>query len=374
MEKEKSVVTISKINALEAHCRLIDGEYYLIGNIKIENSGDVYQIGKRFIRTDNLVYNHSLKEYTLPSNSLISGVVDFNKEEPIFGYFEKNLLYNVNVFTKDEKVLLCLNKTIVPLYFREEKSTGIFFHISIKKARYFNLLTEVPRELKESFPYDSRGITKKYTDRFEKNYKPNITENVKKYSPLLKNYTFGLEFETIRGYIPDDKMNILPLIPLRDGSISGLEYVTTPLKGELGLQATVDSVSELNNKTEYDTSCALHYHIGNIPRTPEFILAFYKTISFFQDEIFSMFPLYKKYNFGVKRKNYSKPFPFNKINSLLEPSIDIKNSEQVIKNFNVIFKYLSEGYDFSDYSNNLDNVKEHPRDPHGNQKWNINTR
>jgi hypothetical protein len=146
------------------------------------------------------------------------------------------------------------------------------------------------------------------------------------------------------------------------------------LKGEIGLQSLIDSVEELKSKTLYDNSCALHYHIGGIPRTPEFLLAFYKVSSFFQDEMFSMFPLYKKYNFGVKRKNYSKPFPVNKINSLMDASIDIKNKDQVNNNFNVLFRYLSEGYDFKHYNNDLNNVLEHPRDPNGNQKWNISTR
>ena len=59
-------------------------------------------------------------------------------------------------------------------------------------------------------------------------------------------------------------------------------------------------ITELNKRTEFDDSCALHLHIGNIPRTPEFILAFYKVMSFFEDEMYEMFPLYKKYNFEIK--------------------------------------------------------------------------
>lgn len=373
--EDKIVLNINGFEVLESSCRLINGNYYSIGNINIENSGDVFLINKRYIRVENLVYNHTVKKYTLPSKNLMEGIVSFNNSNnPILGYFERNLLYNIILFNQKSEMFICLNKTIIPLCYREELSTGYYFHIDLKSVKEFNRLINVSKEEKEALPYDSRGITDKFKAKFEKNYNPVITNSVKTYSSLLKNYTFGLEFETITGALPKEKMEILPLIPLRDGSISGLEYVTIPLKGELGLQALIDSIEELKSKTLFDNSCALHYHIGGIPRTPKFILAFYKISSFFQDEIFSMFPLYKKYNFGVKRKNYSKPFPVNKISSLLDASIDVKNKEQVNNNFNILFKYLSEGYDFSQYGNDLNNVLEHPRDPNGNQKWNINTR
>lgn len=373
--EDKIVLSINGLEIYESSCRLIDDNYYIIGDVNIEHSGDVFLINKRYIRIENLVYNNTIKKYTLPSKDLLEGVVSFDSSnKPKFGYFEKNMLYNVILFNENSEMILCLNKNIVPLCYREELSTGYYFHISLKKAKDLNNIIEVSRELKESLPYDSRGITDKFKSKFEKNYNPIITKSVKTYSPLLKNYTFGLEFETTKGVLSKEKMDILPLIPLRDGSISGLEYVTVPLSGELGLQALIDSVEELKSKTVFDNSCALHYHIGGIPRTPEFILAFYKISSFFQDEMFSMFPLYKKYNFGVKRKNYSKPFPVNKINSLLDSSIDIENKSKVHYNFNVLFKYLSEGYGFEQYGNDLSNVLEHPRDPNGNQKWNISTR
>ena len=373
--EDKIVVNVNGFEVPECSCRLIGGNYYFIGDVNIENSGDVFLINKRYVRVENLIYNHTVSKYTLPSKNLIKGIVSFDKSNDfVIGYFEKNMLYNVILFDQKLEMNYCLNKSIIPLCYREQLSTGYYFHISKKQASDFNYLNDVSREVKESLPYDSRGITDKFKAKFEKNYNPIITNNVEKYSGLLKDYTFGLEFETIKGTLSEEKLEILPLIPLRDGSISGLEYVTIPLRGKIGMQALIDSVEELKSKTLYDNSCALHYHIGGIPRTPEFLLAFYKVSSFFQEEMFSMFPLYKKYNFGVKRKNYSKPFPVNKINSLMDASIDIKNKDQVNNNFNVLFKYLSEGFDFRQYGSDLNNVLEHPRDPNGNQKWNISTR
>src|SRR5690606_13696406 len=114
-----------------------------------------------------------------------------------------------------------------------------------------------------------------------------------------------------------------------------------------------------------------HLHIGNIPRTEEFILALFKTLCFVQDEIFSLFPLYKKYNFGYKRKHYTKPFNLNKTLLLMDNKIDNSNIKE---NFNILFEYLSNGIPYSNYNNDLSYVKSHPSDPHGTSKWNIRSR
>ena len=90
---------------------------------------------------------------------------------------------------------------------------------------------------------------KKTIQNFDYYYKPLFNNNVQNLSLLFKDLTFGLEFETTNGIIPSSKLNCLPLLPLRDGSINGLEYVTIPLQGVKGLQAVVDSAIELNKRT-----------------------------------------------------------------------------------------------------------------------------
>lgn len=374
--KEQIVITINGIEKPRNECRLIQGEYYFVGDINVENSGDVYYIDGRYVRvcTNRIVFDHNHKQYKLKNASLSFGIIRFENKEPVFGYFTPNQLYNVIIVLQNYESYLVIKEDIIPLNYREERATGRYYHTSLMSAIASNKLRNVDKRYKEGLPYDSKGITDQYTQQHFLNYKPEINESVKKYASLLDDLTFGLEFETVKGVIPNNKLAVLPLIPLRDGSIQGIEYVTIPLKGELGVQALIDSITELSKRTEFDDSCALHLHIGNIPRTPEFILAFYKVMSFFEDEMYEMFPLYKKYNFEVKRKNYSSPFPINKINSQLEPSIDINNNDQVIKNFNVLFRYFSEGEDFGEYDYNLNNVRYHPRDPDQRAKWNIKTR
>ena len=88
------ITTVNNKKALSKNCRLINKEYYFIGDNKIEESGDVYNINGRFIRmnTGRIVYNHTINEYQLKNDSLINGIVKLNDETPIFGYFNLNHL------------------------------------------------------------------------------------------------------------------------------------------------------------------------------------------------------------------------------------------------------------------------------------------
>lgn len=374
--ENKIVKTITGQEHEESRCRLIDGKYYLIGDNTIEDSGDVYLINNRYIRasTERIVYDHFNKEYRLKNASIIEGIIGTNGDEIILGYFSRNDLYNVKVVLKDGTEKLAISKNVLKYAFRERRSDGDFYHISIVDAISFNKLRSVSREVKESLPYDSKNSIDRVAANFEANYNPIICKGASSVGIALKHYTFGIEFETCNGIIPNSKLKHLPLIPLRDGSIGGIEYATIPLQGERGVQAIIDSVEELKSRTDFGDDCSLHLHIGGMPRTVEFILAFYKMISFFQNEMFEMFPLYKKYNFGVKRKNYSSPFPFETINFKMEPSIDVRNKSQLIKNFDKLFVYLSGGHSFGEYDNDLKNVLNHPQDPNGNAKWNIKNR
>ena len=144
------------------------------------------------------------------------------------------------------------------------------------------------------------------------------------------------------------------------------------MQGEKGLQCTSDILKVLKERTEYnDSTCSLHLHLGNVPRTKEFILAFFKVGMKIQDEMFEMFPLYKKYNYHIKNKNYSAPLPTFEILSQLDPII---SSDNMDINFGILYKYLSMGQDFKSVGNDINNILNHPADLNGNQKWNIRPR
>lgn len=375
MSKEKIVITIKGESLPISKCRQFDKNWYKIGDIKIQNSGDCYFIKNKYYReeTGNVVFNYSINEYVLMDGDLIKGIVAINEDNKvIFGFFNNDKKYAIikledgNKFSILDEKLLFNNKL-----YREVLSTGEYVHINLIPAYKFNEIKIPRQEYKTSLSYDSKGITNKFLNLYNKNYNPEIFENVSKYSKILGNLTFGLEFETTKGFIPERIINNYGLIPLRDGSISGIEYVTVPLEGEKGLQYVIDITKILENRTIYDNSCSLHQHIGNIPRTKEFILAFFKLTCAVQNEIFEMFPLFKKYNFKVKNKNYSKPYP---IYDLLSQMDSVINKTNIDENFNVLYQYLSEGQNFNDLENNLDNVNFHPNDPNGNQKWLCKTR
>ena len=375
MSAEKKVITIKGEELPISQCRKFNKLYYKLGDINIQNSGDCYLINGKCYREETglIVYNYSIKEYVILNDNLLQGVVDVVDGNLIIGYFNNNTkyskitdkngkshwLYNVEIFNNNKE-------------YREHLSTGNFYHISTLQAWKFNKIEFPNKNYKYSLPYDSKGIIGNNLKNYNENYNPEISQNIKNYAPLLENLSFGLEFETTKGHIPDRVLNQYGLIPLRDGSISGIEYVTVPMEGEKGLQCTVDILKELKKRTSYsDETCSLHLHLGNIPRTKEFILAFFKVGMKIQDEMFQMFPLYKKYNYHIKNKNYSAPLPTFEILSQLDPIIDSRNIDE---NFGILYKYLSMGQDFKSVGNNLENVLSHPADPNGNQKWLVKCR
>jgi len=375
MSAEKKVITIKGEEVPISQCRKFNKLYYKLGNINIQNSGDCYLINNKCYREETglVVYNYSIKQYVLLDNSMFKGIVNFIEDLLITGYFNRNFKYS-KIIDKDNNSYYLFNPELFKnnKEYREQLSTGDFYHISRLPAYKFNTIMLPSKDYKYSLPYDSKGIIEYNLKNYNENYNPEISKSIKKYAPLLENLSFGLEFETTKGFIPNRILNQYGLIPLRDGSISGIEYVTVPMEGEKGLQCTADILKVLKERTEYDdNTCSLHLHLGNIPRTKEFTLAFFKVGMKIQNEIFKMFPLYKKYNYHIKNKNYSAPLPTYEILSQLDPIIDSRNIDE---NFGVLYKYLSMGQDFKSVGNSLENVLCHPADPNGNQKWNIKFR
>ena len=372
--KEKFVVTINNETLPISKTRKYDSGFYKIGDNKVKDSGDCYLMenGSYYrVETEQIVWDYSSNEYSF-TKGLTFGVID---DKLTRGYFKKDM-NSVIVEMEDSYRMYALNKsTIEKNYaFREKLSDGNFYHISRMKA--YDFIKKVPptNDYKTSLPYDSKDILEQNIMNYEKYYIPSLKlNNEENISKLIQDLSFGLEFETVAGQIPKNIHNRLGLIPLRDGSIAGLEYVTIPLSGVKGICNIVESVKELKYRTEYNDTCSMHLHIGNIPRTPEFITAFFKLTLALQDEIFSMFNLYKKYNFKYKNKNYSAPFNTYDILSRLDPVI---TKDNLIKNFDVIFTELSEGYSLGTYGDrgDLSQVHHHPKDPSGHQKWNIHSR
>lgn len=370
------VTTISKSEVPKSECRYIKGEYYKIGDVKVEHSGDCYLINGRYFRveTGRLVYDHEIKEYVLNNDSLIVGVVGIVDSTFVMGSFTKNAFKNVSINCKTSgRTYLLVNEEVVRnnRSFRYHMNNDQYYHISSVKAKEFSKIRPVDEGYKRSLEYDCRDILDRYTAEYDKNDSLPITMGLEQMAETLKGLTFGAEFETVIGNVPQRYTGPLGLIPLRDGSVAGLEYATIPLSGAKGLSALIKTSEVLDKFTKYDKNCSLHLHIGNVPRTKEFFLALFKTLSLLQDSMFEMFPIYKKYNFGVKRKNYTKPFPTTNLLASMDSEI---TKDNIDSNFNVLYQFLSMGQSFSEVGNDLANVKHHPSDPRGKSKWNIKSR
>tara|TARA_R110000851_G_scaffold56447_1_gene131926 strand:+ start:2852 stop:4573 length:1722 start_codon:yes stop_codon:yes gene_type:complete len=368
------VVTINGDSVDKTKCRKILGDYYIIGDVKIKDSGDCYYINDKYYRieTNYITYDYEIKEYVVKNNcNLSKGVVEIIDGNLVYGYFTPIKFKNVYV-NNDDNNIICLSEDIFKNtnIFRERLSDGIFYNINNIKAIQFNKIVKPRSSYKRSLEYNCKDIIGNYTDDYNNN-NLEINSNIEKYGDVVKDLSFGLEFETTKGIIPDRLTKPLGLIPLRDGSITGIEYVTIPLSGKKGLQSVVDSCNLLKKRTDFDNNCALHLHIGGIPRTMEFILALYKTLVHIQDDVYNMFPLYKKYNFGVKQNDYTKQLPTHELISQMDKVI---NSENIVENFDVLFTYLSQGVEFKGNYKSLDDVDGHPSDPRGNRKWQVGTR
>ena len=162
---EEIVISVSGKSCKKSECRYIDKKYYFIGNVKEENSGDVFLINDRYIRleTGRIVFNHTKKEYTSKASNIIHGAIGFNEEYPIYGYFEINPITTVEVVLKDGTNLYCISENVINRHYREKRSTGKFYHISQVHSRVFNAFQKISRGYKESLSYDSKNVMNDYT-------------------------------------------------------------------------------------------------------------------------------------------------------------------------------------------------------------------
>lgn len=266
-----------------------------------------------------------------------------------FGYFKPDndtiLLYNPQ--TGDS--CHCISKLIhEDIMF--SKKTGFYM---IKPERLLARIEHAVIKGHGAFPY---GINREYeAAKNLNNFKGAqkiISEDQIKFSEYLK-YTFGLEFETSEGYVPQDMCFRDGLIPLRDGSITGIEYSTVVLEGNKGLNLLRQQCETLKDFTEFNKNCALHIHFGGYPINEKFIFVLYRILYYIQFDIEKLIPPYSFYTGKYKDngKEYCAPLPF-------------------FYTFNDLYNYMSDGR--TRYTGNL--YQCHPDDLDHEHKWQIHSR
>lgn len=381
MRSSISVVSYGGKTVPKSKTKKIKNSYYIVGDPKIKNSGECYKVEGKYHRFNNgyIEYDYEKGEYVLiHKNTLREGIVDFDeeKQEFVIGTFSPNTSKNISLVPDEAsgKKNLCISEEVAKKgKFRERLLTGFFYNRTIKNANWFSKIGKAPIS-KSSLVYESRFASSLTEIEYNKNFKPKEeSKQLNILGDFLEKHgmTFGVEFETTLGYIPERLCYKYGLIPLRDGSIAGLEYVTIPLGGRKGLYALKEICAEMNKRTKYDHSCALHIHIAGLSRTENSVLSAFILSVLVQDEQFLLQPAYKKGGSRTQNKDYCKPLPTSSIFSKLPSKI---TADKITVWFNKVFKFISDGSDYSKYKNNLSNVETHPSDPAGDRKWQIHSR
>lgn len=289
------------------------------------------------------------------SDNVVSAIVKISDTNYEFGYCDCDdpllvkCLYRNKQYTQEG----LLRKT-------PELESKIIF--SVKNGMYMVKLGYTPQELLREMFVRGLGRDMGFPYRFRRNYeaaesfeifkgKQVIDKHINfELSKYLK-YTFGLEFETSQGFIPEDICFKDGLIPLRDGSIQGLEYSTVVLDGNNGLNLLAQQLEHLKKYTYFDKECALHIHLGGFPIDAKAIFILYQVLILLEGELEVYIPRYslKTSMYKASHKDYCNPLPR-------------------YSTFNAIY----EGFVEQEYFGNL--YQPHPKDPERSHKWDCHAR
>ena len=376
MKNSVTVQTFDGSVANKRDCRFIKGDFYIKNKQCFLINDTWYRVNSGFITYDN-----ETRQWVIIKDNpnLIKGIVSFDGEEAILGFYTQNKFKNVTVYLKDGRILSCIDyKILPPGYFRENVTEMVFEHVSYKTTRESLGLTPTRSRLAKSFderfpkvdfnnhgypitlPYCTKHYDASMYEKFLKSMVvPNsFSTNIGRYYHELGNLSFGFEFETNFGKIPNYRILESGLIPLRDGSISGIEFATIPLSGRTGILALENITSLLTKYVSISENESLHLHIGNTTTTKKYISYLYTLCCVLEKEIFSLFPQYyaQTSKFKARGKDYNMP---------LRKELVTDDCDETFSN---IAFYLSDGKKYQGFGSN------HPSDPDGSHKWQVNSR
>ena len=337
-----SVTTFDGTLAKQKDCRKIKGEFYKKGEQCILIREKWYRINSGYIEKD---CETGIWYLTNELPNVIKGIVKWN-DGPIYGKFSPNLKKNISVYHRySESLETALSEDVLKgskytlrdgIYWIETRTNS---RISNEQLYGFHL----PYRTKDIPNYIKRLYTPK----------PSSPDFIKKYSGNIKSllrYTWGVEIETSTGRLDLKDCINNNLFPLRDGSISGIEY-TTPVINSVDSFYTLKEGLDRLRVTSHDINeqCSLHVHVGGI--TEDEISKLYKLLIKIEKHIYEMFPPSYIKTSIFKRRDYNNP---------LKRFPNITNEE--------IFRYLCEGrLEYGFYSS-------HPLDPGNNRKWDVQQR
>lgn len=358
----ETVITYDGTPALRKSCRYIKGAYYIKDKQCFLINGTWYRI-----TSDKIAFDHETNSWVVINDEfgffrLLDGIVALNNKTPVLGRFSPNPAKNSSAFYKGAYYPV-LNLGIIESGLANgaiaEGINGRYYFRAGYTPKEFTHKLRPNREHFYSFSYNygSEPLIPEFTDRFNQFFtaEPLLSDAFK----YLSGYTFGVEFETERGAIPEKYLLNSGLIACRDGSISGFEYTTIPLSGERGIQCIKNSCNLLKKYCACSPNESLHIHIGGVKRTVRNIAAIYRVGRLVENEIYSLFPYYYSNTSHFKKKGYCNP--------LYIAGNEESDARSV---FLGIYNYLSGGHGrFTKFPTGT-----HPMDRSGQHKWEISPR
>lgn len=419
------------VDTLTENARLIHGEYYIVGEscFKMDN-GRYYRIN-----SGKIYYNHTTKVWQRNRDGLLYGILNSNEHGiPVVGYFEptentvgvsyKSPSDSLNPYLRLEPRIAVREVGAIGLEKGEKQPEKNKFKLKVETSNIFleesshNPKYCISRQLaeevgfiesisdgtyyykdnltKDDFKVISRKGKAKYNiqglpyniadnNEFGNNIKEAYSESSHESNKLdedlfkiIGDKSFGLEIETSLGHIPKHLLKHTGLVPLRDGSIRGLEYTTVPLEGLKGISTLRSIFQEVNKRCETDEQCSLHIHFGKFPCTKKSVTSLYTLCYRLQNELFEIVPPYKRdlRYFANKRgnegrlKDHCKPLPGLALNTQNIFKEGVDTNSEINNEFGKIFQFLAEGTK-EDKNFNFES-RRHPRE--GTAKWNWESR
>lgn len=349
MKKSFLVVTVDGTVQPSDLCRLINGEYYLIGDRTIKNSGQCYLIeseGKKtYYKANNpdINWNHSVGGYQNIKKDnvrLVYGIVEiegrtikkeFFDSRDIIRTIEGDYIYKgVDV---DKHVVWNSAEGYYQLscFYNEANNQSLLR--SPGKPNYSKFRNDV-------YSMDTHPGRKKCDEEYATKWGNTPIHPI---DQMIFGHSIGVEVETSSGSYPEDDILSDGILPLKDGSISSHEYASVIIKDKFFDWMNV-LFTKMARYTRTNEQCSLHYHIGTInygKSLPKFTVALWELYCRLQEEIEDFIPPYKREisylaNKPKGPKDHCKRLPMLGIRNL-------KTDKDVQLAFEKILIFMNEG-------------------------------
>lgn len=349
-----------------SNCKKIGEDYYVKGI-------DLEYIDGTWVFRNQCIFDYETKKYVKNRHGLTHGIVSFNNNIPVMGYFSRNPYKNCFIRLRNGETWTFIDYNLLPLYYKEKYSEGVYYDTTGWSDDKIKILTRKTLSINNANHVynveDNIDFFQNAINLYNNSIIP-IDKDIKYLSKYIKDITFGVELETINGTLPQHIMNKYGVMICKDGSLKDEdgryppEYVTVPLKGAKGLQTLRNISKEIAKRSDIDIKCSYHVHLGGMNIDRIFIVSLFNLCCKIQNDVFKMFPYYKTDPSGVKEKNYCKKLP-----GILS-TFGTKNFNHYInQSYEDIYTFLSGGFKMDRRYNRKNRIN-----PWGGEKWNIKTR